>query len=412
MNGLNEPEFTYWFLKYNAKQYFKSIYRTKQLANKLSSPIAKLHIAADLKEINDFEKKAYALLRNKTIDIYTPYYNSEYAPEIEFLRIKDDYYEKNILPDVQSVVNTTVELYARHIYLKDFLKTKLEELEASDKNDQTTPKTITDYTSQVKSEIAAQSIISKVPDSLSFTKKNYEIRIRDWNKKHNNDLSKWIQNGQIVEVEKWLFVNKDVLLEQKQVLNELFDLINIPVINLADLHEEVIDICLRYANSLEILLDHFFADSKDMRITMPFSSLCPNIIKQPKYLIEAYLKHPDDLPEHKRTYYRHKYLKNKLEFSKDKFHEYKQNLNMSIRIEISKNNKNLINSMFLFIEQFIDDLKSLHRTHFNYISSPLFRLLFEEVIKFKGYYLAAFGQFPFTNISERSEEHTSELQSH
>jgi len=59
--------------------------------------------------------------------------------------------------------------------------------------------------------------------------------------------------------------------------------------------------------------------------------------------------------------------------------------------------------MFLFIELFINDLKSLHRTQFNYVASPLFRLLFEEVIKFKGYYIAAFGNFTFTNILETED---------
>jgi hypothetical protein len=261
-------------------------------------------------------------------------------------------------------------------------------------------KTVSDYTSQDKSEIISQKPESAIPGSISFTKKNYESVIQDWNMKHNNNLTKWLKNGQMVKIEEWHYLSTERLNEQKQVLNNLYDLIDMPLINMADLHDEIIDTCLHYANSIETSLDRFYADSKDMQISTPFSSLCPKIIKQPKYLIQAYLKHPKDLPENQIIYYRYKYLNSKLGFAKGKFNEYKQNLNRSIIIETSNNNKDIINSMFLFIELFIDNLKSLYRTQFNYFASPLFRLLFDEVIKFKGYYIAAFGNFTFTNILE------------
>lgn len=252
----------------------------------------------------------------------------------------------------------------------------------------------------MNNETTTKIIKSEVPDSKSFARNNYEIEIYDWNKKNNNNLTKWVDNGQMIEIEKWLFVNVDILMEHKAVLKDFDRLIRLPVINLANMHGEVKDLCQQYANSIEGLLDRFFSHSKDIQITLPFSILCPIIIKQPHYLVEASWKYPNDLPEHKKTYYKYEYLKNKIGFGEDKFNEYKQNLNRNIRIETSNKNNALINSMFLFVEQFIDDLNGLHRTHFSYFVSPLFRLLFDEVIKTKGYYFAAFGHFNFTNILE------------
>ena len=120
-DGLNNPEFTYWFLKYNAKKYFKTTYNIKKLSTKLQSSKAKQHITAELRKLKELEKNADELLLNKTIDIYSPYYDSKYVEEIELLRIKVNYYEENTLPNVNTIGNTTVVLYALHIYLKEYL---------------------------------------------------------------------------------------------------------------------------------------------------------------------------------------------------------------------------------------------------------------------------------------------------
>jgi len=255
-----------------------------------------------------------------------------------------------------------------------------------------------DYTSQDKNEIITHIPIPKAKVSISFNKNNYEAEIIDWNNNNNNNLTKWLASGQMIEIEKWLFVNNDILHEQKQVLNNLDDLINMPFINRGNLHNEIIDLCISYANSIETSFDSFFADTKDIQITIPFRNLCTKIIKQPSYLIKAHSKYSKDLHINQVVYYRYKYLNSKLGFERDKFGEYKKGLKRSLRIELSGKNKDFINSIFLFIEQFIDDLNCFHRTQFNYIESPLFRLLFEEVVKFKDYYIATFGNFKFTNI--------------
>lgn len=124
-NGLNEPEFTYWFLKYNAHSWFEVEIKRKRLNEKLKTPLAENFIKAELKKLNDCEQKAEDLLNKEVIDIYKEYSYSEYAKEIEYLRIKAGHYKTRSLPDVHTTGNTTVVTYAEHVYLKNFLESEL-----------------------------------------------------------------------------------------------------------------------------------------------------------------------------------------------------------------------------------------------------------------------------------------------
>ena len=127
-NALNEPEFTYWFLQHNAQTYFNVEIKMKRLPEKLKTLLSENFIKAELKKLNDFEQKAESLLNESKFDIYNDYSFSEYDKEIEYLRIKADYYKTHALPSVQATGNTTVVLYAEHIYLKKFLETELQKI--------------------------------------------------------------------------------------------------------------------------------------------------------------------------------------------------------------------------------------------------------------------------------------------
>jgi len=124
-NGLKEPEFTYWFLKYNAQTYFEVEIIMKRLSEKLKTPLSENFINAELKKLNDFEIRAESLIHESEFDIYNEYSHSEYTKEIEYLRIKAEYYKTHALPYVQGIGNTTVVLYAEHILLKEFLENEL-----------------------------------------------------------------------------------------------------------------------------------------------------------------------------------------------------------------------------------------------------------------------------------------------
>jgi hypothetical protein len=130
----NDVEFTYWLLKYSANSWFDAIKRVRNIDKKLDSLLAKDHIEAELKEINEFEEKAKANLKEKRFDIYEFHYNSQYQDEIEYLRIIDKYYEKkgqiNPLSIGEAQSNSKqVMAYAKHILLKNLLENKLKELE-------------------------------------------------------------------------------------------------------------------------------------------------------------------------------------------------------------------------------------------------------------------------------------------
>ena len=118
------PEFTYWFLIRNANMYFNSIIKVNRIDEKIETPIAKLFIESELKRINDFEQQAEQLLIDKKIDIYN-HYNFKYADEIEYLRIKSNYYQTNTCNDVQSLGNKAVVRYATHVLVKNYLLDQL-----------------------------------------------------------------------------------------------------------------------------------------------------------------------------------------------------------------------------------------------------------------------------------------------
>jgi hypothetical protein len=150
-NGLKEPEFTYWFLQYNAKQYFEITLKARFLKEKLTSNIAAQFIQAELKRLNDFEAKAEQLLNEGKLEVFDQYTYSEYAKEIEYLRIKAGYYKKHPLANVQSIGNITVVLYAEHIFLKQYLENELQAIQEKEPQ-QTIP--LTDTPHQITNPVA------------------------------------------------------------------------------------------------------------------------------------------------------------------------------------------------------------------------------------------------------------------
>ena len=52
---MNEPEFTYWFLKYNSQTFFEVEIIMKRLPEKLNTPLSENFINVELKKLNDFE---------------------------------------------------------------------------------------------------------------------------------------------------------------------------------------------------------------------------------------------------------------------------------------------------------------------------------------------------------------------
>ncbi|MBQ4820578.1 hypothetical protein [Aquimarina sp. MMG016] len=122
----NTIEFTYWFLQYNASLILENIKKEKYIIQKLESPLRDKILKGELKKIQDIEDGAEQLLENGFVDIYAEQIDSNYIREIEYLRIKADYYKSNFLPSID-LDPEVVHVYATHIYLKDFLEKELQQ---------------------------------------------------------------------------------------------------------------------------------------------------------------------------------------------------------------------------------------------------------------------------------------------
>jgi hypothetical protein len=113
-----DPEFTFWFLKYNARKHFES-YVMAEIYEDLLSPLRNEHILGYLKDLEREEQTVRDLVSKH--QIHADLENPDYTKETELLRIIEGYYEINPVQDVFAAGNLTVEQYARHIYLREYL---------------------------------------------------------------------------------------------------------------------------------------------------------------------------------------------------------------------------------------------------------------------------------------------------
>lgn len=110
----NNAEFTFWFLWYNATQYLKIEKEIKFLDENYKN--------RELKKIKDFESQAEKKFMNNLFEYYEPrsqFYYNDYKWEIEYFRIKEDYYREKPLFGVHAMWHPAVIMYARHVLLKE-----------------------------------------------------------------------------------------------------------------------------------------------------------------------------------------------------------------------------------------------------------------------------------------------------
>jgi|GEM_PF-3351610 len=139
-NGLNIPEYTYWFLKYNSDYAFNWYINRKEFKSQVNSNLKETFINAELKQLNDFEERAKELLLNKELDIYKPHRNNyNYNKEVVLLRVLDgNYYKENTTYTISGLGSDEVQAYYKHIllkpYLEDLLKGKDDDILVSKEN--------------------------------------------------------------------------------------------------------------------------------------------------------------------------------------------------------------------------------------------------------------------------------------
>jgi hypothetical protein len=134
------PEFTFWFLKYNAEKIFDTYISQKEFINKIESIHKNKSLQAILNEIINIETKADELLLKNKINYYDKYNpNGGYldffpggnVPEIEYFRVTDiGYYTNHPTPNSYTVIfSPEVNAYFRHIILKPYLEGELKKVE-------------------------------------------------------------------------------------------------------------------------------------------------------------------------------------------------------------------------------------------------------------------------------------------
>ncbi len=126
---VNNPDYSYWFLEYKAKTVYELEIRNINLNKILRSKHPNINLNKILKRLLDEERKAETFLDDNNIDFNNKYFFSEYFKEIELCRVIDGYYESqpfdyNYPNDIPNDI--TVKYYARHVILKEFIESKLE----------------------------------------------------------------------------------------------------------------------------------------------------------------------------------------------------------------------------------------------------------------------------------------------
>jgi hypothetical protein len=115
----DDPEFTFWFLKYNAKRHFET-YIMSDIYDDMESPLWEEHVTGYLNDLKVEEQNVKDLV--STHQIHSSKDNPEFTRQTELLRILEGYYKTNPLQDIFSTNNIIVDQYARHVFLKKYLK--------------------------------------------------------------------------------------------------------------------------------------------------------------------------------------------------------------------------------------------------------------------------------------------------
>lgn len=126
-----EPEYVYWLMEYEAKDFFENILLTQ-------SEIALAETKEELEyQLNKIVERENLVEQNRKIKKYeytkTLSNSDAESYDIEYLRIKNNYhsnFDKTKCSTYDGLVNDiNIEVFAKHILLKNYLEAKLKELE-------------------------------------------------------------------------------------------------------------------------------------------------------------------------------------------------------------------------------------------------------------------------------------------
>ncbi|RXG21033.1 hypothetical protein [Leeuwenhoekiella aequorea] len=145
----NIPEFTFWFLKFNALKYCETYLLNDRLTRRLNSEVRIEEATIELEKIEKAEKLAHTLVIDNDIDTDLKYkdekgylylMNPKDFPQPEYQtkeirRVLNGYYESNPTEHAYTVAQSPeVKIYAKHIILKGYLKKLKAEVEIVNDN--------------------------------------------------------------------------------------------------------------------------------------------------------------------------------------------------------------------------------------------------------------------------------------
>ncbi len=139
---INNPEFTFWILKFYAKIRFDEYTTDRDWLDKLKKPKKEYYVRAELKKILDIEKSADRKILDGKINVYKKYSEegtlyfktNKDIPEIETHRVRNNYYENHVTEDSCEIYRSPgIEAYFKHKLLKTYLKSLLKDINEQNK---------------------------------------------------------------------------------------------------------------------------------------------------------------------------------------------------------------------------------------------------------------------------------------
>ncbi len=156
---------------------------------------------------------------------------------------------------------------------------------------------------------------------IGFRKENWERSVARYNREKDNILSESIDNGKLIEIEKWLYVGKDRFSEMENELVTYYEILDLNKIKLNPfLKDEIINNCeLLNAKAYNTIKEYYKGIKDKDTIMLPLWFISKQVIQQPAYIIDALKQYPDNLTKEQIIYYRHKSIKDKIQFAEIKF---------------------------------------------------------------------------------------------
>ena len=243
-----------------------------------------------------------------------------------------------------------------------------------------------------------------IPSSISFIKENYKTHIHNYNNKNNCNIYEWVDEGELIKIEEWHFINKENFQIISDELQEYLKIVDLKLISLNQgLKENILSYCEKEKWTVSEMANDYFKHFPDGEVfEMPLFSICHRIIEQPAYVIKAADEYDNqDLVEAQKTYYIHNRINAKIHYAMDKFDEFNIELEELVNYQLARGyDKTIILNLFLFTEQFINRLKYYRPSGINYFESPLFKKFFTSILNYKKRYIHYHGDFDFENINE------------